>query len=341
MKRFARSGRWFVAVLAIVAVLGATACNDDDGSDGGGGTRITVAVANPSGVVFAALYSAIDQGFFEDEGLNVNVEAVDGSGATIQALVSGQAQIGGPGPGPVLAARAAGEDIVSFYNLIARNVLGFWVLEDSDLESPEDLVGGTIGVGTADGIEVGFANGVFAGEGVDADDVSFLTVGDGGLATAGFERGDIDAYVGGGVDIAIMRARGLELRNITPDGYSWAFGNGFSALGSYIEENPDVIEGFGRALTRGIVWSRDTKEEALDIAAEVNPEEGEDRELGSALFDTMNALFDPLEGDDFGYFPASGWENWHDTMVEAGDLDEPLDDLEAAYTNEFVVRFNE
>ena len=54
-------------------------------------------------------------------------------------------------------------------------------------------------------------------------------MGNGGPATAGFMRGDIDAYVAATSDAAILNSRGL-------------------ATGDYIEANPEVVEGFSRAV---------------------------------------------------------------------------------------------
>src|SRR5690554_4828792 len=87
-------------------------------------TDITVAVPNPSAITWAPLWVAIGEGYFEEEGLEVSVEAIDGSSQVLQAMAAGQAQIGAPGPGPVLAARGRGVDVVFIYNLFPKSVFG-------------------------------------------------------------------------------------------------------------------------------------------------------------------------------------------------------------------------
>ena len=42
-----------------------------------------------------------------------------------------------------------------------------------------------------------------------------------------------------------------------------------------------------------------------------------------------------------GYQPPEHWEMWHESQVATGALKTPLDDLEAAYTNDFVKAWNE
>jgi NitT/TauT family transport system substrate-binding protein len=87
---------------------------------------ITVIRPNPSAINVFSLHSAIGEGYFADEGLNVTVQAVDGSSQVLQAMAAGQAQIGLSGPGPVLAARSRGEDVVFIYNHYPRASSASW-----------------------------------------------------------------------------------------------------------------------------------------------------------------------------------------------------------------------
>jgi NitT/TauT family transport system substrate-binding protein len=259
-------------------------------------------------------------------------------------MSAGQAQIGLPGPAPLLAARARGEDIVFLYNLNPKSIFGIVVREESPYQGPADLKGKVIGVGTADGAEVGFARSILTAAGMaEGTDYTFLPVGDGGTAAAAFERGDIEAYAAATSDAAIMTTRGLELREITPEEFKGYFGNGFAAYRSYIEENSDVIEGFGRAVTRGMKFGMDpaNREKVLAHAAVGNPQEGEDAALANALFDRLLAkmgIGDQAEG--YGFQHAANWEAWQESLLASGALEEPLD-LSQAYTNEFVAAWNQ
>jgi NitT/TauT family transport system substrate-binding protein len=292
---------------------------------------------NPSAMNVFALCAAMGEGFLEEEGLDVTVEAVDGSGAVLQAMVAGQAQIGLPGPGPVLNARNGGEDVRMFFNVFAQSLFGLVVPEESSVESIEDLEGTTVGVGTAEGAEVSYARGILADAGLEEDsDYTMLAVGDGGQAVAAFEREDIESYSAAVSDMAIMEARGLPLREITPDKFLAFFGNGYAATGEYMDENPEVLQGFTNALLKGNEWALENKDGTLEHCAEMNPEEGQDTELASSLYDALTARSQPTGDDPVGSFPAEGWEAWEQNLIDSGELSAPMDDLEAAYTNEFV-----
>ena len=309
-------------------------------------TQVTVAVPNPSAIIWAPMWAAIGEGYFEEEGLELNVQAVDGSSQVLQAMSAGQAQIGIPGPGPVLAARARGLDVVFLYNLYPKSLFGLLVEEESDYMQPTDLEGEVIGVGTADGAEVAFVQTILNDAGmVQDEDYTFLPVGDGGTAAVAFLRDEVEAYAGAISDAAIMRSRGLNLREITPEEYLAYFGNGVAALREYIDANPEVIEGFGRAMVRGSEFISDpaNRETALDHMAAGNPQEGEDRDFAGALLDAVAERTTPTDeyaDQGRGYQPPEHWETWHQSLVESGTLEQPLDDLDAVYSNEWVDTWN-
>ena len=186
-------------------------------------TAVTFAVPNPSALTWLPYGVAVGEGYFAEEGLDLRLEAIDGSSAVLQAMSAGQAQIGAPGPGPTLGARARGVDVKFLYNLYPKSVFGLLVKADSSYQTPADLKGTVIGVGTADGAEVSFTKAIMTGLGLtEGTDFTFLPVGDGGTAAVAFLRDEVNSYAGAVSDAAILAARGLTLREITqnPDSNS-------------------------------------------------------------------------------------------------------------------------
>lgn len=219
-KLVARALRAAVATTALTLVAGSALADDL--------RTITFVQPSASAINSFPVFIAIGEGYFAEEGLDVQVETVNGSGAVLQALAAGQGDFGRPGPGPVLTARSRGVDAVFIYNSAARANFGIMVKEDSPYQTPADLAGQVVGTGTADGAEVGFARNVFSGADLTpGDDYTLMTVGDGGPATAAFLRNEIAAYSASTADAAILGQRGLALRDITPAQYARFFGNGW------------------------------------------------------------------------------------------------------------------
>lgn len=308
-------------------------------------TAITFAVPNPSALTWLPYWVAVGEGYFADEGLDPTLEAIDGSSAVLQAMSAGQAQIGAPGPGPTLGARARGVDVKFLYNLYPKSVFGLLVKADSSFQTPADLKGTVIGVGTADGAEVSFTSAIMTDLGMTAGtDFTFLPVGDGGTAAVAFLRDEVSSYAGAVSDAAILAARGLVLREITPEKFLGFFGNGIAMLESQMAATPDLAPKFGRALVRGTRFALDpaNKETALKHCAAGNPQEGE-QDYAPSLFDGVVNRMTPTDafiGQGFGYQPSEHWQAIHDAAVASGALSAALPDLSAAYTNDFVAGWN-
>ncbi len=307
-------------------------------------TELTIVLPNPSAINNFPLHVAEGEGYLAEEGLSVNVEAVNGSASVLQLMASGQADIGQPGPAPLLGARARGEDVVFIYNHFSRSIFGLVVPEESEAQAPADLAGTVVGVGTADGAEVGFARGILGDAGLkEGDDYEFLAIGDGGTAVAAFLNEEVEAYSAAVSDAAIISSRGVPLREITPEEYLGYFGNGWAVTREFLENNREAIEGFGRAMVKGTIFglNPDNLEATLAHTTTANPQEGEDQEFAKALFAAIQSRVIPVDLDDpYGYQPPQAWEDWHDVLVSSGELEAPMDDLESAYTNEFVDTWN-
>ena len=336
--------RTLTSIILIVAMIMTVSLWGAGETQASSHTKITVAVPHPSAIIWIPLHVAIGEGYFKDEGLDVTVEAVDGSSQVLQAMSAGKAQIGIPGPGPVLAARARGVDVVFIYNLFPKALFGLVVKKDSSYTQASQLKGKVVGVGTADGSEVTFVRPILNDAGLtEGKDYTFLPVGDGGLAAAAFLRGDIEAYASSVVDSAIMTSKGLALREITPEKNLAYFGNGFATLAPYMKANPKIMEGFGRALVRAAKFCADPANQAkvLKDAAMGNPQEAEDTVMAKALLVQVIERQTPLDlSPGWGYQPDLGWKLWHEGQVESGALKAPLPDLKAAYTNEFIKIWN-
>lgn len=342
--------------VAAVAGLIAAGCGDDsdpettadtddaaDETDVGDEPReLTAAIPFPSGAVFYPLYVAEAQGYFADEGLTVQVEVLDGSGPIMQALLSDQIEIGLPSPSPFLQGVEEGADLVSVYTLFQSNVFSLVTEEDSEIADLADLEDETIGVGTIDGGETPLVRAMLAQEvGLEeGQDYEFLEVGDGGPAAVALEGGEVAAYAAAFPDVAIIRLRGLELRDLISEEFQSFFDSLIVMERDFMEDNPEVLEGFGRALARATEWGFENPDQVIDITSQEFPEEAEDRELTRAFLDETIRLFElPPEADGrFGYAIPSAVDAYVGFLVEQGELaGPPSDDV---FVNDYVDVYN-
>lgn len=344
------------ALTALMLVLGAcgsddsepspasaTTDSDDETTDDGELTQISIVAPAPTVIPFYPVYVADHQGFFEEEGLDVTINTVEGTDPVVQALASGQVEIGEIVTSTILIAGTSRDDFdpVMFHLDYGKSPFDVVVESDSDVEEPADLEGMTIGVGTPEGAERVTAQALMGTAGLqEGEDYEFLVVGDAGQAIAAFDRGDIDAYAGGIGDLSVLRARGLDLRSISSDQFRSRTGIGLVALQSYVDENPEILEAISRAATRGYEFIGDDAEKLVEITGEISPPQVEERDVALVLAETAIELRELEQGDTVGMNDPEQWQRWWGTLVEQGAIDESATDktVEDFYTNEYVAQ---
>lgn len=96
------------------------------------------------GGVHAGMHLAQDRGWFEEAGLNVEIQDGRGSGNTLQLVNAGQVDVGQIQLGLLGAAREQGATIKSFAGFQRKTDLCILVDKDSDINEISDLEGKTL-----------------------------------------------------------------------------------------------------------------------------------------------------------------------------------------------------
>ncbi len=129
-----------LAALALVA----TACGDDD-AGGGELTPINLQLQWVTQSQFAGYFAAVDQGFYEDEGLDVTI--LEGAVDIVpqQVVASGQAQFGLAWVPKALVSNEEGAGLVNIGQVFQRSGTLEVSWADSGISAPGDWAGKTVG----------------------------------------------------------------------------------------------------------------------------------------------------------------------------------------------------
>lgn len=141
------------ALLALGALTGCSSSTPSTGGDAGGGEVQDITVGVLTSLDVASVYLAEQEGFFEEEGLNVTFEVAQGGAALIPAVVSGQYQFGFSNLISLMVARDKGLPIqvVSPGSQSTNEIPDYsavMVAGDSPMKSAKDLEGKTVAVNT-------------------------------------------------------------------------------------------------------------------------------------------------------------------------------------------------
>ena len=139
------------AVVVLVSVLvagcgGGSRSSEGEGGGGGGKKKITLQLKWVTQAQFAGYYAAKKKGYYDEEGLDVNIK-VGGPSITPEQVVLGkQADFGIDWLPSLLAARDKGQDLVNIAQVFTRSGMLELTWKDSGITSIGQMRGKKVGV---------------------------------------------------------------------------------------------------------------------------------------------------------------------------------------------------
>lgn len=313
-----------IVTLAVCGVLllvagGITACNDKDTSKEN--VKVTLNEVAHS-IFYAPMYAAIELGYFEEEG--IDLELVNGFGAdkTMTALVSGEADIGFMGSESTIYLYAEGaEDYAVNFAQLTQRAGNFLVSrEPIDDFSWEDIKGSYTLGGRPGGMPEMVFEYVLKQQGIDPKtDLTIDQSIDFGATAAAFVGGDADFTVEfePSATALEMEGEGYVVASLGTDSGYVPY-TAFCALSSYIEKNPDVIQKMTNALQKGMEYVK--THTPAEIAATIAPQF---TETDVATIETIvNRYYEQDTWKDNLIFDEAAFNLLQDILEDAGELSE-------------------
>ena len=230
-------------------------------------TRVNV-IYHPTIGGSTAIATAINEGFFEEENLDVRLQMYTSGPPEIAAMVAGQADIGFIGSGAAWLAFSGQVNIIALDNIaLTEEII---TRADSGIASVADLKGKTIAVQEG---AAGYTLLVIALKeaGLTTADVKVLNISNDNLAST-FKDDSIDAWAGWKPATTSLKtalggegAYTLLANNATyPD---YAFPSTWVVSKDFVANNPDVVQRFVNALTKAQVYRAENGNQACAYAS--------------------------------------------------------------------------
>ncbi|MGD0026129.1 MAG: ABC transporter substrate-binding protein [Xanthobacteraceae bacterium] len=288
----------------------------------------------------AMFYPAIEKGYYQEEGLDVELRRGTGSDETVQAIDQGNADFGFADAG-VLALKVAQGAKVKYLGVVFDNQpLQFLALKQSGIEAPKDFVGKTYGTALAS-----MSGALFPGflrlNNIDPAKVKMINVEIASTIPALFSQQiDVTAgYSNSGTAIAWATAakEGRDVVTIPAGQYGLdIYSNGIIVSDRLLDSDPEMVTKFMRATYRGLKYAVEHPSESLDMVFKLHPEI-RTKDIATAQF--REALKDFLTADavenGLGHMNASKWQRTRDIIFEAYKVTEGIK-AEELYTSKFL-----
>lgn len=234
----------FAAALLLTACGGGAAGGNDNAD---GTTELKVAVLPLAD--YAPVYWAQDHGQFEEQGLNVTFENLQGGPVGTQKVVTGELQFAFSNPisSTIGSSKGAPVQTIALLSGLGEDELGIFVKPGSPIKDMQDLDDRTVGINTTNNVgDVTFAK-LAKAEGLDVQpewvEVPFPEM------IAGVQNGSIEAGYLPEPFATAARQSGLRqvVNLVQGDNISLPMST-FVTSTQYAQQNPEVVAKFAAAL---------------------------------------------------------------------------------------------
>lgn len=225
-------------------------------------------------IFYAPQYVAIENGYFEEEGIELTLVTGFGADKTMTAVLSGEADIGFMGAEASIYAYQEGatDPVVNFAQLTQRAGNFLVAREEMPGFTWQDLKGSTVLGGRKGGMPEMVFEYILKQNGIDPQtDLSIDQNIDFGSTAAAFSsgQGDFTVEFEPGATSLESEGKGYVVASLGVDSGYVPY-TAFSAKQSYLDENPEVIQGFTNALQKGMDYVQTHTPE--EIAAVIEPQ---------------------------------------------------------------------
>ena len=311
--------RSLAMVLAAAILLIPVGCGRDEGVD-----KVTVCEVTHS-IFYAPQYAAIALGFFEEEGIEIELSNGQGADAVMAAVLSGNMDIGFAGPEASIYVYNEGkEDYTQVFAQITRRDGSFLIGREPDKNFTWDKVRGkTVLPGRKGGVPYMTLEHVLRKNGLDpAKDTVLDNSVQFSMMTAAFTGGTGD-YVTAFEPTASMleqEGKGYVVASVGEASGDIPY-TAYFAKKSYIEKNSDLVQRFVNAVYKGQQWvATHTDEEVAEAVKDSFPDTSFDLLVKSVAsyraIDAWNT--DPVMTEE-------SFQRLQSVMTEAGELTQIAD----------------
>lgn len=320
---------------ALSLALGLAACGGDGDEEADGLAEVTWAQPTPESLAYHPYVVADELGYFEDEGLRVELAPASEDLATTTLVSNGSADVGAASANEVFFAIDAGADLTVHYDAMTSSPEGIVVPADSDVQDVAGLEGATIGIPSEE--EKSLVTAALGTEGLGEADVEFVTIGGSGQTLANeLERGNLDAFAGSLLDFSAVEAVGFDLRDVTPDLIASAPA---AAVFAGPDMDPEQLEGFLGAFAKATALGETDPDQVEEILRERIPEEWQNEDVAEALLALGLDLWTPTE-EGYGAIEEQRWSDAQSRLQESEGVGGDID-LDSLLDDQFVEAANE
>lgn len=318
------------ACVALPVILAASACGGGGGDDDEGLAEVTLTLNWVPYGEHAPFYYGLQEGIFEEEGIDLTIQPGEGSLVVAQAAGQGQVDYGWADAPSMVTASSEGVPVRSVGVFLQQNPAAVQCFSETGISEPQDLVGRDMAISPGDALSQTLPIFLAAND-MHEDDIEMQHVDSAAKIPTLIEE-QADCITGFGHDqaptIEAESGRDVDVMYYI----DWApnfLGNGLLTQEERIEDNPDEVSGMLEASMRSWEAAQEDVQaavEAMDAMAEENPDTEVMAEQLEASFELLYT--ENTEGERPGVNSIEDWEQTLTVLAEHTEIEaegEPAD----------------
>lgn len=280
---------------------------------------------------FVGVYVAQTNGYFKDEGVQVDIQHASGQGEHLKLLLQGSVDVTTASGDEVLARRSEGLPVVAISVLGQRDQRAYAVKADSDIKTIKDWENRLVGFKVEPAPDY---LAMLVASGVDRSRVHEVPV---GFDPRLLATGTVDVYpVFESNEPDTLQRLGVPVRLFRPGDYGVpGLGLTYETREQLMASDPDLLTRFLKAAMHGVEFARDHPDQATDIIMQYAPQEDRDhqRAMLDVELDMANGPLTSTRG--LGFASHDQWQAFHDSLLQFGGLKAPTD-VDQAYSDRIL-----
>lgn len=322
-----------LAVLALFIVLAIGGClsnnRDSPNKVDNPQAKVKIKVAQFADVfLYMPLYIAKDKGFFENQGLDVDIVSTGGDDKTYAAVIGGDAQFGIADPTFVAIARSKGQSGQVVASIV--NGVPFWgVAKRTDIpeiKDPSMLKNYSVATFPAPSTAYVLQEEMFKKGGLKPNikQAAF------GTLLTQLESGQADIALELEPNVSTAVKQGARIVYAMPEVYGDFSITGVSVSEEMVQKNPEQVQKFVNAIQMALAFARTNTEETISLASKRFP--SLDKEV---VTQALKRMIDTNTLPQTTVISQDAWDKACNLRINSGELKASTEDARKTLNNSF------
>ena len=308
--------------------------------------KFTVLLPFRVGITFFPLSVAQELGYVREEGVDLDLQVVNGSSALVQQLAAGNAQMGVILAPNTLLGFAEGVRYKAFYDFLTRNTFDVRVLPGAPISKLADLKGRNVGTIDLTRGDLPLLRAQLQRAGLNpARDVLFVALGPTmSVHAQALKEGKVQALNLSWNNTVSVEAAGGKLKCVTCDSEELQLASETTvATEAVYRQDRRYVVGLGRAMAKATLFAETNPDAAIAIMKKVAPQEHTDPAFTRTFFNAALVIMKPRQPGKYGLSDIGGWDRLQNFMAvptEGATGMTTRVDVKQLVTNELVDEMN-